>query len=330
MRSAVRRSAVFCAILALVGGVGCQTTGSYMLSGMGLQDKPLAIALVLDGKPDAALAPLNPFPSYAALQKRLSETLDRPVAIDPCFGFQAQQGLESGWYGLAFVTPTQYSRLPNSAELRVLAAPVDSRGRVMWPAVLVVPQDSEIEAVADLKGKKVAFGPREDARTHQAAVRLLEESGLRETDLNLEVLPLPGLKHMPDTKSIAQSVINRSSDAGFVDEADWEALPVESDDERRPSRDRLRVIARTMAVPEELIVAGPSLEPETARAVQDFLLSAAQEHPDVLAPLGVAGFQTVGESAIAACRTLWEGAPYEMPTPSADDEQADDETPSET
>jgi hypothetical protein len=157
----------------------------------------------------------------------------------------------------------------------------------------------------------VAFGRANDARTHQAALDLLAQHGLAKTDLSLELLPIPGsLKHMPNARAVAQTVINLSSDAGFLDEADWEDLPEHATEPDEPARDRLRVIDRTIDVPDLLIIASPKLDPETTEKVRACLLNADQEHPEALSSLRISGYRALDDTL----RTLWDRLAQPQPT----------------
>jgi ABC-type phosphate/phosphonate transport system substrate-binding protein len=292
-------------LVVLLAATGCQTTRDYALSAIGLQEKPLAMALVTEADSEGTLGGLNPFVRYAAYQQALSEGLERPVAIDPCLAFQAQSGLASGWYSLAEVSPTDFAQLARKADLRVLAIPVDTQGRAARPAVLVVSARSEIQDVADLRGKRVAFGPAGDARTHHAAQQLLQEAGLKKTDLSLEVLPVPGsLKHMPNMAAVAKSVANQSSDAGFLDEAAWERLPPRPRKEGDASRQDLRVIARTMALPDRLLIASPKLDDEMLERARTEVLAMHQDHPEALEPLGTSAYEVPAPEIVERCAAL--------------------------
>lgn len=318
--------------LAMLGATGCQTTTSYFLSTIGLQKKPLAVALVLDERPGELVGALNPFTRYDGLQKALSADLGRPVAIDPCFAFQAQNGLNSGWYGVAVVTPVQYARLAARSEYRILAVPADAQQRSARCAVLIARAGSEFGQPADLRGKVVAFGPQDDSRTHHAALLLLKDAGLTKADLALEPLPVPGsLKHMPDARAVAQSVLNQSSDAGFLDEADWEALPETAEDVDAAAQDKFKVLGRTVALPTRLLISSPKLDQATADAVQERLLAMAVRHPEVFEPLGATAYVLPDERALVASRALMVGEvvePAETPSQEPSAEAADQITPS--
>lgn len=290
---------------ALIGVSGCQSTGARLLSLIGLKKEPLAIALVMDARPAQAIEALNPFPRYARLQKALEQELGRPVGVDPCYLFQAESGLKSGWYQLAILTPAQYAQLAARDELEVLVAPVDRQGRVTQRALLVVPAQSSVERVLDLRGEVVAFGPPNDTLTHRAALRLLREAGLSKTDLALEAFPVPGsLKHFSNATAVAQSVINGSSAAGFIDQAAWEAFPEHAEREGQPARDQLRVLAQTTALPKRLMVAAPALDANTRQSIRAFLVAVGKQQPEALEPLKIAGYAVLPEDALAACRTL--------------------------
>ncbi len=318
----------FLVVSAVVVLTGCESTTRHGLSAIGLSKKPLATALVIDGKPGAAVQALNPFPNYAALQRVMSDKLDRPVAVDQCFAFQAESGLKSGWYSVAIVTPTQYARLSESMACKVLAAPEDEQGRLVRSALLVVPLRSDVHDVAELRGKTVAFGQHDDARTHHAALRLLADAGLEPTDLALDGLPVPGsLRHMPSGRSVAQAVLAGSADAGFIDEAEWEALDEKSSADGDPGREELRIVARTVALPTRLVIASPRLDEATACQVQEFLVSVVATNPEVLEPLeGVSGYRAVGGEVVSVCAALAPGSDIPLPPEMQDVKEADDET----
>jgi ABC-type phosphate/phosphonate transport system substrate-binding protein len=291
------------AIIAI--NTGCQTTAQRFLRLIGLEQEPVAVALVMDQRPESALEAWNPFPRYAALQKALSGALGRPVGVDVCFPFQVESGFDTGWYDLAILTPEQYAVLKDPAAVRPLAIPIDRDGESLRPALLVVRNDSDIQQVEDLRGKVVAFGRVGDPRAHLAALTLLREHGINREDLALEVLPLPGsLKHMPSMRGVAQTVANQSSAAGFVDAAAWDAWPEHDDNPDAIARDRFRVIAETIAVPMRVLVARGAFDEATSLSIQDFLLDVAKTHPEVLEPLGISGYEAPTPDALNACREL--------------------------
>ncbi|MFH1746002.1 MAG: PhnD/SsuA/transferrin family substrate-binding protein [Planctomycetota bacterium] len=295
----MRRSATTFIILASVSLLvvtGCQSAGDRFLSWIGIQKDPLVVALVAEqqrGGGENPLQALNPFAPYGRWRVALKEELGRPISLDLGSPWQLEPALKSGLFHLAVVSTAHYVNLAEPARFRVLAVPTDQSRQTLRPAVLITAEKSPIKAVTDLRGKTVAFGPARDARTHQAGLELLARHGLQKTDLSLEVLPLVGsLKHLPTMRAVAQTVMNLSSDAGFIDEAAWAALPNTTEERDEPCHSRLRILARTVAVPDQLILASPTLDDGTLEQLRAILLAVGQKHPEALKPLFISGYTT--------------------------------------
>jgi ABC-type phosphate/phosphonate transport system substrate-binding protein len=303
MHHQMSRAVLLLMVGVLVFQAGCQSgaAGASFLSLFGLSQKPVVMALVVER------GVLDPFKPHEKLRQAMSEAIKRPVRLDLCLPIQLEPNLNLGFYQFACITPGCYIEMNNRERFEVIAVAADEAGRVTRSALLVVPIDSEIKRVEDLRGKTVAFGPRGDARTHLAAMALLRDHGLVKTDLSLEVLPVPGsLKHFPQMRDIAQSVINHSSDAGFIDEAAFEMFPESAAPEGEPTRDKLRVIARTMPVPQKLVIRSPKVATDVANEVTDFLLTADRNHPDALRPLLFSAYRPASEQVLASCERLAE------------------------
>jgi hypothetical protein len=272
----------------LVAQVGCHrgAGGASFLSVFGLSEKPVVVALV--AKPGT----LDPFAPHEKLRRAMGESIKRPVRLDLCLPVSLGPNLKLGFYDFALVTPAQYAEMRDRQQFEILAASVDEDGHAAHPALLVVAADSAVGQVADLRGKKVAFGPRDDARTHHAGLTLLSEHGLEKSDLSLALLPVPGsLRHFAKMRDLALAVQRGECDAGFIDEPAFEELERGSTTGDAPDRDKLRVIARTMPVPNMLVIQSPKADPELAHTVAEFLLSAGREHPEALRPLLVSAYR---------------------------------------
>ncbi|MGD8454158.1 MAG: PhnD/SsuA/transferrin family substrate-binding protein [Phycisphaerae bacterium] len=310
----MRRSAqLLCPLLLLViltTLTGCQSASLRFLSLIGIKKDPLVVALVAERqteKQESALAIFDPFAPYQKMQTALGDSLARPVGLDLCFPIQLPAALRSGMSHLAIISPGQYARLDQRESYPVVAFAVDRNGQTTRPAVLIVPAKSDITCVEDLRGRTVTFGPAGNGRAHLAALRLLAAHGLAKKDLSLELLPVPGsLKHMPNARSLAQTVMNLSSDAGFLDIAAWNDLPPHSDAQDEPAQDRLRVVAETTGVPIGLVVASPKLPEATVTQVREALLDLSVHHADAMQPLGITGYVAPTPELLDACAKLVE------------------------
>src|SRR5262245_9243341 len=101
-------------LLLLPPTTGCyQSTGLRILNFLGLEKQPIVLALVAESRAPGApqlLEIVNPFLPYEKLQKKLSEVVGRPVALELCFPLQLEPNLRNGMYDLAIISPAQYGR----------------------------------------------------------------------------------------------------------------------------------------------------------------------------------------------------------------------------
>ncbi|MBI5863685.1 MAG: PhnD/SsuA/transferrin family substrate-binding protein [Planctomycetes bacterium] len=307
MRICRRTDSVAALTAALLLMTGCQATGVAVLNVVGLAEKPLVVTSVAERRQayDNPLQVLDPFAQVRPLLDALGKNCARAAVPDMCFEFQLAPNLALGTAQLADVSPLHYARLADRTKFQVIAVATDMKGRPMRSAVLVVAADSKIDSIAGLRGKTVAFGPSRDGRTHQAALLLLQDNGLKPQDLSLELFPVPGsLKTFPNAADVLQSVSNASSDAGFVDELAWEELADQPPKLGQPSKSGLRVIGKTIAVPDRLFLRSPTLDDATAAKAAEFLLSAAQKAPNALKPLHYGGFDGCTPEIVDACMKL--------------------------
>ncbi len=288
---------------------GCQAGASagIELHLVGIAEKPLGISHVAQpGRaPDSAAGLINPFAPFDALHAALGRATKRTVVPDLALPFQIAPNLSLGLTQLAVVSPLQYAQIADRDKFPVLAMSVDEGGKALRPALLVVPVSSSLQQVGDLRGAAVAFGPAGDARAHHAALMLLADNGLKPADLSLSVVPIPGsLHHYPNPRAVTQAVMNNSCVAGFVDEDAWDALPEHADADSEPARDRLRVIAKTRAMPQRLVIASPTIDAQLRDSVTQFLLNSGKNNRDALRPLKQSGFEAPTPEAKAAWESL--------------------------
>ncbi len=309
----------------LVAIPGCRSVGDRLLSLGGPAGDVLVIAAVIEPPPKPA-EPFGQYPRYEAFERAYEAETGRPASVETCYLFQARLGLESGRYHAALLSPVQFAQLSDRDTLQVLAVSRDSDGRACQAAVLVVPAAGDIREVAALRGRSIAFGPQNDSLTHHAALHLLEQSGLAKGDLALELLPVPGsLKHLPDGRAVAQAVLAGNAAAGFMTEGEWEALaPDRGIDATEsaaagPVQSELRVLARTVALPRQLVVVPKRLSAARSRELLDFLLGVGPRHAGAVAAQGCGGYVAATDEVLAGCRALRVREPAEPPPSPAEE-----------
>jgi ABC-type phosphate/phosphonate transport system substrate-binding protein len=296
---------------------GCyQSTGLRVLNFLGLEKQPVVLALVAESRGPGApklLEVVNPFLPYEPLQRKLADVLGRPVALEFCFPLQLEPNLHNGMYDLAIVSAAQYGRFDPAKAPPALAIAMDVPDAPARPGVLIVKSDAPLTRIEDLRGKSVGFGPDGDSRTEYAALELLARHGLRRSDLSLEILPIPGtLKHYADGASAARAVLDGGVHAAFIDEAAWEALPATVASSGEVARADLRILGRTLEVPDRLFVASPTLPEKDQQAIRSFLASAKERAPQVLEALRCAGYAHPNPQLLEACRQI---VPRDEPAP---------------
>lgn len=302
--------------LCLAPTAGC-VREALLVIGHAVGAKPVAVAVVTDDP----LALANPFSAYTDLRRALALELGRPVAVDFCLTFQAAPYLDSGLYQFAIATPSQFSRIATSAAPRVIAVSADSAGVASREALLLVTADSAAQSVADLRGRPIAIGKAGDCRTHHAAVCLLCTHGVVQEPGPLTLLA-PGhqLTHIDDPAVALRDLLAKKFDGAFVDARFWEALPA-APAESAAGRSQFRIVGRTAALPDALVLASPRADDATLRRVRDFMLGAHQRNARVLAALQIERWIEPDENLIASCREVVRTAdrrlapPDEAPAP---------------
>jgi len=246
--------------------------------------------------------PLVPAP-WEPLRAALEKELARPVQVVMCKPFQARELLRTGYLDFAILSPTDFAEVAREKVCKVIAQPVNSLGRTEHCGLIVTAKDCPIKALSDLKGKRFAFGPEMDAFTHIAAADVLREAGLGPKDISLELLPVPlSYRHHVDSYEVAKAVIYEGLPAGAVDELDYVTWP-ETGGTMLPvqtvSRDQLRILAKTVCLPEGPIVASTKADPTLVEKVSDFLLNKAAKQRKILEPMHWSGFRKVGKEQMS-------------------------------
>lgn len=284
-------------LFTLIVSTGCRV---FDINLIGLEP-PVRTALVTDRVEEL----LNPQLSYNPLLLALRQELNRPVGLEPAFTHQAEPLLLKGHFQMAIATPGQFAQFDTLDDSDVMVMPSPPTGKAARPAVLIVQADSEYKTVTDLRGQRIAFGPKNNARSYFAALALLDESGISPAEIRKGLLLLDNLwRHQASAVARTQSLLDGYVDAAFVDEAEWDRFPETEQGKAEPCQNKLRVIAKTVAVPDRIWLASPSLDTATRKKIENFLLEARGNHAEELKWLNVGGYERVDAQTLANCRKL--------------------------
>ena len=261
----------------------------------GIGKEPVRVGITLVHTNPLAAAPWTP------LQRQMQRSLNRPVQFEPLQPFQIKAHLAGGRIQFAMVRPQEEAQILGEPGVgRVIAAPVFREGANRNRALLVTAADADIQSVAELKGKRIAFGPVGDPVTHVAAMGLLDKSGIPAASIPRELLPIPGtLRHHLNSFESAKAVIYERPlgiAAGFVRKKDYDKWPDTGGSLLllRISKDQLRVLAETDPVPnlpEGPVLAGAKADPELVNRVRTFLTEELPAKKGICARLGLVRYE---------------------------------------
>ena len=154
---------------------------------------------------------------------------------------------------------------------------------------MVAPQ-SKFKAPGDLKGVRFHFMPHGDV-LNEAALGALVECGIAIKDIDKGILGLELDTSHISSLEVAKSVVLENA-AGVIDEADYNKWPDKGGSLVLlvPSKDQVRVIARTVRVPEGPFVVSKETPEELREQLRHYLLEEVNSKKLVLAALGISSF----------------------------------------
>jgi len=220
--------------LILCSALSASPTESLADTGDTCESKPLTFGILPFLSTEALVRRFTPLVNY------LSEKLGTQIRIEtaPNFVEFARRTHEEQRYDILFTAPHFYTQANKKAGYLLIAS-VDSPG--MW-AVIVVPKQSSIQTIKDLKGRRLAVLPPLSLAT-LLVKKHLSESGI---DLDVDLFTII-------TPSHDASLL--SSYHGVTDASALMLPPFETADPK--VRDSMRIIARTESTPHIPISVAP-------------------------------------------------------------------------
>ena len=122
-----------------------------------LQTTPVTSTVSLRVAVAAVISPRGTTESYQPLLDYLAAKLDRPIELVQRRTYaEVNQLIQNGQVDLAFVCTSAYVEGHDQFGMQLLAAPQVS-GQTTYHSVLIVPADSSVNNLSDLRGKVFAF-----------------------------------------------------------------------------------------------------------------------------------------------------------------------------
>lgn len=138
-----------------------------------------------------------------------------------------------------------------------LAVGLNNEGKPEYRAVIFTKTNSQVKRLADLRGKRFAFGDKFSTQGHIIPRKMIEDNGLTLKDLK-------SFTYTGSHANTAKAVLNGEYDAGGMQDALAKRLSEEG---------KIRVIAVSRPFPSSLICSNKDIDPVIVKNVKQALLS---------------------------------------------------------
>jgi phosphonate transport system substrate-binding protein len=232
--------------------------------------------------------PSRLYARFRPLTLYLGGVLGRPMRLIIAATYDEQiEMIASGRADFAYLGPTPYVRARALSKVEILAGETEA-GQAFYQSALVVRSDSPIQQVADLAGKRVAFGAEISMSSAVAPKQMLAQAGLARADLAV-------VAHLDRHERVALAVLHGDFDAGGL----------RLDIAKAYAPRGLRILAVSMPLPPHIIAASPKVTAEDAQKVRLALLHPDASGQDAMHALGPqAGFTVIEDAHFQAIRRM--------------------------
>jgi phosphonate transport system substrate-binding protein len=232
--------------------------------------------------------PSRLYARFRPLTLYLGGVLGRPMRLVIATTYDEQiEMIASGRADFAYIGPTPYVRARALAKVEILAGETEA-GQAFYQSALVVRSDSPIQKVADLAGKRVAFGAEISMSSAVAPKQMLAQAGLARADLAV-------VAHLDRHERVALAVLHGDFDAGGL----------RLDIAKAYAPRGLRILATSLPLPPHVIAASPKVTVDDAQKVRLALLHPDASGQDAMHALGPqAGFTVIEDAHFHAIRRM--------------------------
>ena len=273
-----RSSAFVLVLVATIALAGCGGSGGGDGSSSG--EEPLRVGLIPNENPEEVEAQYQPLEDY--LKKELGREVELSV---PTTYNAVVEAMVSGELDLAYFGGLTYVQARQRADVHPLFTEVNPRtGTTKYRSVIIVPADSNVKNVEDLRGKDFAFGSVSSTSGSLYPSIMLNQAGLDyRTDLG-EVVYTGG----HDTT--AQAVANGRVAAGGLEDR----ILYDLQEEGIIGKDKVRVIEESDPIEGYPWVVRDDLSDRDERALTEAYLN--MEDPKLLDLLRAEDYEKVRAS----------------------------------
>ncbi|MHC4445569.1 MAG: phosphate/phosphite/phosphonate ABC transporter substrate-binding protein [Planctomycetota bacterium] len=217
------------------------------------------------------LSPLL-LPKWHLFNIGLKEHLDKPVSFDLMTPRQIRVHLGTGRLKFAMLSPADYSQIAPANTCEILAVPTNTNKQTYRRGLIIVSSKSPIQDLSELKDKRFHFMPAGNI-LNELALGALLEAEVAPADLDKGILGLQLDTHHINSLEVAKSVVVEQNVAGVIDEFDYQKWPETGGSFLllKPSKDQVRVLSKTIRVPEGPFVVSLKTPAELTEQVRNYL-----------------------------------------------------------
>ena len=206
---------------------------------------------------------------FSPLVKYLGEQLNRTISIRVQQSYHAHLDFVGrNQADIAYLGPVTYVRLKDQYGTKPLLAKLEVKGSPFFHGMIIVREDSGINALADLVGKSFAFGDPNSTMSHIVPRGMLRNAGTTIDKLQRH-------DFLNSHHNVALAVMGGYFDAGGVKEEVFYEF----------EKKGLKMIAKSPPIPEHLFVARTSLPQDLISQIRSHLIN-IDKSPDKETILG--------------------------------------------
>jgi phosphonate transport system substrate-binding protein len=209
-------------------------------------------------------APNVTYTGYQPIMDYLNRAGTRHYELQLSTSYQdAVDRLREGRVDASFLGAWIYGHLAPDEDLPPIAAPLNAEGSSHFKAVLVARASSDLTAVSQLRGLRVALPSRQSWSGNW-----LQTNGLK--DAGLTVADLDSVHHFDHHQTVVWQVLRRNFDAGVVKESVAAEYASEG----------LRTVAFSQPIPGPPLVGRPGMDSEVLTEISRLLLRLDPHRPE--------------------------------------------------
>jgi phosphonate transport system substrate-binding protein len=237
----------------------------------------------------STVSPTEDAKKLAPLLSYLSKEVGQKVSFKTGKNYtDTIEKFSSGEFEIGFIGPSPYIIATKKEKNLEILAGVETKGKPFFHGVIVARKDNaDINSVADLKGKKFAFGSKESTLSFYTPAKALLDANVKAS--------LAGFEFLGKHDIVAQNVVAKKFDAGGIQES-----------VAAKYAEHLKVIQKSEPMYDFMIVAHKNLSPEVKAKFKAALLKL--KDPAILEAIkpGATGFVETNEKNYDNLRAMMD------------------------